>query len=231
MAHERLAHDLFAGTADDSMADELATWLATSSRFRAFAESHLVKIRKKLRTAVDTDARLDVRAELQVAHLLLADRRIELAFEAYGSTKGGPDFTVAFRGERTFNIEVTRLHRAPDLATYGGPLLAKLRQLPPSIPNVVLIAIEDASSVAFDVAGAARALRARADARDDAFFASRGSETARAFYQRYLRLGAVLLFSEGATGDGRATAWINRSARIAVPERALRACLSCLRAS
>ena len=64
------------------MADELAGWLGTSSRFRAFAESHGAKIRKKLRSATDADARLDVRAELRVAHLLLADRRFELAFEA-----------------------------------------------------------------------------------------------------------------------------------------------------
>src|SRR5688500_303755 len=157
MAHERLAHDLFAGTADDSMADELATWLRTSSRFRAFAESHRDKIRKKLRSAVDTDARLDVRAELQVAHLLLADRRIELAFEAYGSTKGGPDFTVGFRGERTFNIEVTRLHRAPTPTAYEGRLLTKLSQLPPSVPNVVLMAIEGERAEPADIAAAARA--------------------------------------------------------------------------
>ena len=230
MAHERLAHDLFSSDPGASMADELAGWLGTSSRFRAFAESHRDKIRKKLRSATDTDARRDVRAELRVAHLLLADRRFELAFEAYGSTKRGPDFTVAFRGERSFNIEVTRLHRAPELPTYGGPLLAKLRQLPPSVPNVVLMATQGDRAEPTDIATAARALRARADAKDDAFFASRGFESARVFYQRYLRLGAVLLFSERATGDGRATVWINRSARIAVPERALRACLVRLRA-
>jgi hypothetical protein len=230
MAHERLAHDLFAGAPDDSMTDELAAWLGTSSRFRAFVESHRDKIRKKLRSAGDADARRDVRAELRVAHLLLVDRRIELAFEAYGSTNRGPDFTVAFRGERSFNIEVTRLHRASKLATYGGPLLAKLRQLPPSVPNVVLMAIEGDRAEAIDVAAAARALRARADAKDDAFFASRGFASARAFYQRYLRLGAVLVFSERAIGDGRAATWTNRSARIAVPERALRACAACLRA-
>ena len=230
MAHERLAHDLFAGAPDDSMADELAGWMATSSRFRAFAERHRDKIHKKLRGAIDTGARRDVRAELRVAHLLLADRRIDLSFEAYGSTKGGPDFTVAFRGERSFNIEVTRLHRAPDVAAHGGPLLAKLRQLPPSVPNALLMAIEGGSVEAIDVAGATRALRARADARDDAFFASRGFESARAFYQRYVRLGAVLVFSDGAVGEGRATVWTNRSARIAVPERALRACLASLRA-
>lgn len=127
-------------------------------------------------------------------------------------------------------MEVTRLHRAPDNATYGGPLLTKLRQLPPSVPNVVLMAIEGGSVEAIDVAGAARALRARADSRDDAFFGRRGFESARAFYQRYLRLGAVLVFGERTIGDARAAVWTNRSARIAVPERALRACLTCLRA-
>jgi hypothetical protein len=193
-------------------------------------ESHRDKIRKKLRSATDTDARLDVRAELRVAHLLLANRRIELAFEAYGSTRGGPDFTVGFRGERGFNIEVTRLHRAPDLVAYGGRLLTKLQQLPPSVPNVVLMAVDTGRAEATDVAGAARALRVRADARDDAFFATRGFETARAFYQRYLRLGAVIVFSERAAGEERAASWTNRSARIAVPERALRACIACLRA-
>ena len=205
MAHERSTHDLFAGPPDDSMSDDLAAWLGTSSRFRAFAESHRDKIRKKLRSAIDVHARRDVRAELQVAHLLLADRRIELAFEAYGSTKRGPNFTVTFGGERSFNIEVTRMHRAPDLATYGGPLLAKLRQLPPSIPNVVLMAIEGDRVEAFDVAGAARALRARADTRDDAFFTSRGFNSARAFYQRFLRLGAPWSFSarEPQATDGR----------------------------
>ena len=58
--------------------DEIAGWLRSSRRFRAFAEAHREKIRKKLRSATDADARLDVRAELRVANLLLADRRIGL---------------------------------------------------------------------------------------------------------------------------------------------------------
>ena len=97
-AAERLAHDLIGATVSDGTTEDIATWLAGSRRFRAFAEAHRDKIRKKLRGATDADARRDVRAELAVAHLLLADRRIELAFEAYGSSKPGPDFTVAFRG-------------------------------------------------------------------------------------------------------------------------------------
>jgi len=168
------------------------------------------------------------RVELRVARLLLADRRVELAFEAYGSGRVGPDFTVAFRGERSFNLEVTRQRGVPRATGHGAPLLAKLRQLPPSAPNVVLVAIEGDTAAALDVAALTLALRSRADAKDETFFSARGFEGTRGFYERYLRLGAVLVWCEAAAGAARVGLWINRSARIAVPERAARACLQCL---
>jgi hypothetical protein len=226
---ERLTHYLFDGATSDVLAEELAGWLAGSTRFRVFAEAHRDKIRKKLRGAPDAESRRDVRAELAVACALLADRRFELAFEAYGSGKQGPDFTVAFRGERTFNLEVTRPRRAPDATAVGGPLLAKLRQLPPSSPNVVVLAVDGGSADAFDVASVTRTLRARADSKDEAWFSGRGFDGTRGFYQRYLRLGAVLVWAESADADERAALWINPSARITVPERAARACLQGLR--
>lgn len=230
-AGERLVQHLLGGVPDGPMAQELAVWLASSARFRAFAESHRDKIRKKLRGATDPEARRDVRAELHAAHLLLEDRRIDLAFEAYGSRKIGPDFTVTLRGERSFNLEVTRLRRTPRaVGGYGGPLLTKLRQLPPSAPNALLVAIGGGRAEALDVAAAARTLRARADGKDEAFFTSRGFAGTREFYERYLRLGAVLVWCEAAAGDERAALWTNRSARIALPERAARACVVCLRA-
>lgn len=229
-AVERLAHHLFDGITTEPLADEVAGWLAGSNRFRAFVEANRDKIRKKLRGAADMEARRDVRAELRVAHLLLADRRIELVFEAYGSTKRGPDFSVTFRGERSFNLEVTRPRRSPGAAGFGGPLLAKIRQLPPSVPNAVLLAVENGEAKALDVAAAARSLRDRADARDETYFATRGFKGTHEFYERYLRLGGVLVWSEGAVGDARAATWDNRSARIALPERAVRACVLCLRA-
>jgi hypothetical protein len=228
---ERLAHHLFDGPKWDSMADEMVGWLGGSARYRAFAEAHRDKIRKKLRIATDIEGRRDVRAELGVAHLLLADPRIELAFEAYGSGRAGPDFAVAFRGERTFNLEVTRLRRAPGQATLGGPLLPKLRQLPPSVPNALLIAIEGDRADALDIAGATRALKARAEAKEDAFFIARGFDGTRAFNQRYRRLGAVLTWCEGAHAGARATLWLNPAARIALPGRAIRACLLALQAA
>jgi hypothetical protein len=224
---ERLAHELFDRDSGDPTANELAGWLA-SPRFRAFAEAHRDKIRKKLRTARDAEALRDVRTELQVARLLLLDRRIELAFEAYGSGRAGPDFTVTFRGERSFNVEVTRMRGVPRPASYGATLLTKLRQLPPSVPNVVLVAI-DGFAEEVDVAAATRTLRARADAKDETFFAARGFDGTRGFYERFLRLGAVLVWCETATADARVALWTNRSARIAVPERAVHACADCLR--
>jgi hypothetical protein len=229
-AVERLAHDLFDGDIDAAMAREMVGWLAGSARFRAFAEAHRDKIRKKLRGAADDESRRDVRAELAVAQLLLADRRIELAFEAYGSTKGGPDFTVTFRRGHRFNLEVTRLRGALGMATIGAAIVAKVRQLPPSVPNAVLVAADDGTGAdPDDVAAAARALRARADAKEEAFFATRGLDGSRGFYQRFLRLGAVLVWCEEAVGHARAAGWINPSARIALPEPAVRACLLALR--
>jgi hypothetical protein len=227
---ERLARDLFDRDPGDPLAAELLGWLAGSARFRAFAGANRDKIRKKLRTAGDAEALRDVRAELLAARLLLADRGMEPAFEAYGTGKGGPDFTVTYRATRTFNLEVTRLRRVPDALGLGGALLAKLRQLPPSVPNAILVAIEGDTAETLDVAAATRALRSRADAKDEAWFARRGFDGTRGFYERYLRLGAVLAWCEGATGDARAAAWSNPSARIALPEQALRACVQCLRA-
>ena len=224
-----LADRLVALGPRDPVAAELLGWIAGSARFRAFAEAHRDKIWKKLRRAADAEALRDVRAELGAARLLLADRRIELAFEAYGSGKLGPDFTATFRGGQRFNLEITRLRRIPDAASFAWPLLAKLRQLPPSAPNALLVAIDGPTAEALDVAAATRALRSRADAKDESFFTDRGFEGTRGFYERFLRLSAVLVWCEGAAGDARATLWTNRSARIPLPERAGRACVQCLR--
>jgi hypothetical protein len=226
---ERLADDLTGRGSGDGLRRELVGWLAGSARFRAFAEVHRDKIRKKLRHATDAEALRDVRAELQAAHLLVADRRIDLEFEAYGSGKAGPDFTATYRGGRSFNIEVTRLHRVPSAAGFELPLLAKLRQLPPSVPNVIVVAIDGDTAEALDVAASATGLRARADAKDEAFFARRGFDGTREFYERYLRLSAVIVWCEIANRDARAALWQNRSTRIALPERAARACLECFR--
>jgi hypothetical protein len=228
---ERLARDLFDAIPTDPLAEEVAEWLAGSRRFRAFAEAHRDKIRKKLRGATDSGARRDVRLELLTAHRLLADRRIMLGFETYGSGRVGPDFTVAYRGTASFNLEVTRLRGAPTEAAFIGSVLVKLRQLPPSMANALLIAIEGTSALDLDVGSATRELRARADRHEEPFFVGRRFDSTRDFHRRFMRLGAVIVACDGAPGDARASLWVNREARIAVPERALRAAVAAIGAA
>ena len=105
-----------------------------------------------------------------------------------------------------------------------------MRQLPPSVANLLVIAIDGDRTDTLDAGSAVRALRARADARDDAFFAARGLSGARAFHERVQRLGAIITWAEGATGDARGALWANANARIPLPERSAAASLACFRA-
>ena len=120
---------------------DLERWLAGSSRLRSFVDANRDKIRKKVRLATTDDARLDLWTELRVATRLLDDRRIDLAFEAYGAGNRGPDFTATFRAGREFNIEVTRRH-GPAADGLERTILAKLRQLPPSRANILVVAVD-----------------------------------------------------------------------------------------
>lgn len=220
-------------SAADEVAGDLAEWLSASARFVSFADAHRDKIRKKLRGALDSQARGDVRAELEVAFRLLADRRIELAFEAYGAGRRGPDFTVIFRAVHRFNLEVTRprLDEGGDRDRAGrlsSALLVKLRQLPADTPNAVLVAIDGPVPSQDEVDTAMRSLRQRANRRDDVFFSGRGFADARDFHLHYLRLGALFVASRRGAG---ARAWSNAEARRQLPDGALTACLGCLNGS
>lgn len=227
---ERLVAHLVDGDTTDPLALELVAWLAASPPFRAFVDAHRDKIRKKLRGAADDEARRDVRAELAVGRLLVADRHLDVTFEAYGARNGGPDFTVAPRGEREYNVEVTRIRR-PEPGVLARTLMTKLKQLPPSVPNALVVAVATADAATLDVGTAVRDLRARADARDEAFFVTRGYAGRRAFYDRLLRLGAVVAWSEMAEGEARAALWTSPSARIPLPPRAARDLVERLRSS
>jgi hypothetical protein len=203
----RLVAYLFDAPEPPAELAELPDWLA-ASRFRSFAEANRDKIRKKVRGASSAEARLDVRAELRVASLLLADRRFELAFEAYGAGRRGPDFTVTFRAGRPFNLEVTRRQRTGE-GTLERVVLAKLRQLPPSTSNVIVVAV-DGVVAAPDPGPSMRALRGHADR------------------VGLLRLATVIAWAEGADARGRIATWSNADARIPLPEPTRRALLAAL---
>lgn len=225
----RLVADLVDTPGPDPTLAELPAWLAASPRFRAFAEINRDKIRKKLRGATEIEARLDVRAELRVAALVLADRRFELVFEAYGAKRRGPDFTATFRAGRPFNVEVTRRRPGPSAAWLEPSILGKLRQLPPSASNVLVVAV-DGRDGAQDPGPILRELRARADRRDDAFFTAWGLDGAAAFNAGLLRIAAVVTWAEGASGSARVGSSVNAGARIVLPRPTLSALMTALAA-
>jgi hypothetical protein len=228
----RLAADLVGPAAGAAaLRIELTAWLASSPRFRRFATTHAAKIHKKIRGARDADALRDVRAELIVARRLLADRRFDLTFEPHGSGRGGPDLAVAHRGRPAFELEVTRRREPVTTESLAGIVLGKLRQLGPGIANLLLIAVETEPAAEVDAAAAVRLLRARADARDEPFLAPRGFATSRAFYDRFLRLGGVVVWVDRGDAAPLVRLWINGSARIKVPPALGRAVLGALSAA
>ena len=209
-----------------SLQSELGRWLEDSSRFRTFVTANQDKIRKKLNTADDEESRLDVRCELLVAYRILLDRRFELTFEAYGARQLGPDFTLTYRANQRFNLEVTRLRATTDAVEtrLANVIVGKLRQLPGGLPNALLIAthVTDASLEA-----ATRVLKSHADQKDDAFFARRGLKSARDFYAQYLHLGGIFVLDD-ATTPSDAIFHANREARHPLPRDVVTALTACL---
>ena len=103
-ALDPLLDDLFAGR-HAALRAEFDGWLRGSRRFAAFAETYRGKIRAKLRHAQDADGLRDVRAELEVAALLLGEERFAIEYEKYAAAKQrGPDFTVTFKTHTPFNV-------------------------------------------------------------------------------------------------------------------------------
>ena len=73
MQTDDLLHYLFDGQSN-LLVQPMATWLASSRRFAAFATTFRDKIRKKIRTTEDEQSLLDLQLELETAYLLLQER-------------------------------------------------------------------------------------------------------------------------------------------------------------
>ena len=219
----------------DSVRPELASWLAERRRFVALLSANRDKIRKKLGSAAGDAALLDVRAELLVAALLSADPRFEVAFEAYGAGRRGPDLAVVFRRNQRFNVEVTRLRSqtAEDGSSemrLARAIAAKLAQLKPGMPNVVAL-VGDSVVPAETVSGAVRTLKGRAGHRDTALQPpggplykpdERDAPNIRALHALYARLSAVASVAEPG-GE----LWISPDARHPLPRPAAVALSRC----
>ena len=216
------------GAGRSSLANEVGAWVASSPRFRAFAETYRDKIRKKARGVRDDEGRRDFAFELVIAMRLLAERRFALEYESYGVGRRAPDFRVTFRTNLRFNVEVRRLRRAPtsgapaDSAPLVRAVCDKLGQMPPAMINVLVIGADSPPSAAEGLAPAMLWLQERATSKDEALFRQRGFTGVRDFLRHYQRLsGAVWLAGESV--EARASLWRNPQARHALPADLARA--------
>ena len=212
----------------DALATQFALWVASSARFLAFADQYRDKIRKKVRGTRDQQGLDDLQLELEIAYLLLSERRFTLEYEKGGVGKQrGPDFCVTFRSRTLFNVEVKRIRisdieRPADLPEYSriaSTTCQKIGQLPTGMINLLAIASDSLFYHDTDVAAAMDGLRRRAERKDDPFFTRRGFESARDFIKQYQRLSAVLFYTRNATGSGGSSAlWHNTIARQRLPD-------------
>ncbi len=221
MNADELRRYLFEGSQNRLQA-QVGAWLAELPRFRAFVEAHRDKIRKKVRMMGEEEARCDLLVELGAGYRLSREKRITLAYEPFAAHKArGPDYVVTYTTKFNFTVEVTRLRVACDFARWADVICAKLMQLPPAQPNVVLVATGAGQCADFDLAQPLGALRALAERKEDAFFSLRGWRDARDFLRQLPRLSAVLWWDgwDAPTG-GAWTLWLNAQAKHPLPNEA-----------
>lgn len=191
----RLCAALFGAT---PLEDQCWAWASTEPRFAAFLDTYQGKIGKKLRGVGDEAGYLDLLAELDVAHRLLRDRSFTLVYEpTLAQKERGPDFAAIFKTHTQCNVEVRRLRpSSSDLVPrLVGVLSDKLRQMPPSAPNVLAIAGDSTLSSAAPIQEALRELAALASSGDDVACRHRGFAGARDVLRRMERLSAVALLA------------------------------------
>jgi hypothetical protein len=210
------------------LAGTLLQWLDASPRFTTFVEIYRDKIRKKIRVTREPESVLDIHGELEVAYGLLTDRRLDVAYEPYASAKRrGPDFSVTYRTNLTFNIEVARVRVADgelngvDLARkeerIARILLDKLSQMQPGMGNLLVIHTREDLARSLDLGRLMQAVKTRAEGKDPSFYANSRYSGPAAFYKDFLHLSGILLWA----GRG-SQLWVNKQAQPRLAERVLR---------
>jgi hypothetical protein len=201
------------GSHTHALATQFSLWLASSARFRAFAEQYRDKIRKKVRGTRDQEGLSDLTFELEIAYLLLSERRFVVEYEKGGVGKQrAPDFSITFKTHTRFNVEVKRLRASasdrtgetPEYSRIASTICQKIGQLPAGMINVLTIGSESERFLPADVAAAMTGLRTRAEQKDEQFFSRRGFLSPIDFLKQYQRLSAVLFHTPLAGGDQQA---------------------------
>lgn len=217
------------GASDEPIVAQCGAWLAASARFHTFLTANRDKARKKIRGICDSEGMRDLQLELDTAYHLLLNRRYTLEYEKYLAGKvRGPDFTVTAPDKSAFNIEVKRLRSAGEFRHWADAICGKLDQMPPSIPNFILVGAEQAARKSLDAVQAMTRLRRLAEAGDDGVFTSRGLPDARAFLRESARLSGVLHHGQwGDASGGQASLWLNPQAKHPLPASEQKALLLC----
>lgn len=199
---------------------QLRDWLRSSPRYAKFVATFKDKIRKKIRVSKGTASQPDLLYELHIPYWLLQDPRFEVQYEPYASGKTrGPDFSVTFRANLTFNIEVTHLRRLTASQVSDAlidfhlvdTICSKLRQTLPGTANLLLIASSPAILEAMDLPNHLAWIKEKADHSDPQFYTRHKFSSTSDFFKHYERLSVVMLFASGKAGN---TLWLNPQARI-----------------
>jgi hypothetical protein len=226
MTFEELITYIFAGQTH-TFATQFAQWAADSARFRAFAETYRAKIRKKIRGIKDEAGLRDLQFELEVAYLLLQERRFAVEYEKYGVGKQrSPDFHVTFRANVPFNVEVKHIRFSAqeqrsaqqEFNKLASTVCQKIGQLAPGMLNLLVLSYEHDRVDGFDGPSALLQLRQLAEQNDDAFFARRGLADARDFLKQFQRLSAALFRIHLEDGGNQGALWLNATAKHRLPD-------------
>jgi hypothetical protein len=243
MQTDDLLNYLFDGQSN-LLVQPMATWLASSRRFAAFATTFRDKIRKKLRITQDQKSLLDLQLELETAYLLLQERSLSLEYEPEQSKRiRSPDFAVTFTTSFTFMVEVTRVQADlknitaetreqapaplpetwPAISPLGARLAdavaSKLSQLRPQRSNILLIAIEATHLTPGDIRNAMFSIQQRAERNDSTFLQGHGFRDRADFFRHYQRLSEVLVRGLHFEEAKSMVTWINPQAKHPLPSR------------
>jgi hypothetical protein len=213
-------------------AAQFEDWVRSSRRYRTFAETYRDKIHKKIRTASNEAGLLDLFFELETAYRLLQDQRFVVEYEKYGFLKErAPDFTIAFRVNTIFNLEVTRL-RMPqtDSLTIDelenvvarklmDSVCDKLGQMRPGSINLLLM-ISSLEISQVKLLSVMNALRLGAEQKQETLFVQYGYQDARDFLHHFQLLNTIVCRNL-ATNEW--VLWINSLARKPAPNELLNA--------
>jgi hypothetical protein len=206
------------------LAEPMAAWLASSRPFTDFVNTHLTKIRKKIRVTQDAETIRDLQLELETAYLLLRERSLSIAYEPQHPELGrSPDFAVTFTTSITFMVEVTRMRGIPVGQLFNDRftdlVCGKLGQLLAQRSNLLLVGAEGPQVTYDEVRTLMLRLQQRAEGNDASVVQRYGFRDRVDFFNRYQRLSAILLRGTSLQAGDPVIFWDNPRAKYPLPAK------------